>query len=130
MIGKQKFKDKFNPKNYQEKDRVYRPVSGCVNIQRLWIWNKDEREYQSPERGKIYEVRRYELKPDGTKRRATKYCQSLDEGRSWQNGTDEGVPPGKLKPPVPMPAQVPIPAPIIEPPLTPVIPLTELPSLS
>lgn len=132
MIGKQKFKDKFNPKNYQEKDRVYRPVPGCVNIQRLWIWNKDEREYQSPERGKIYEVRRYELKPDGTKRRVTKYCQILDEGRSWQNGTDEGEPPSRLKPLVPMslppPASAPIPAATIEPTPTPVASATEVTS--
>lgn len=104
-------KQKFNPKVYQGKDRVYRPTPGCVNIQRLWIWNADEKEYQSPERGKIYEVRRYEMTSEGNKRRVTKYCQTLEEARGWQNGTDEGEPQGKLKTPVVIPAGIPMVAP-------------------
>lgn len=75
---------KFNPKVYKGKDRLYSPVQGTVGIQRLWFWNDEEKEYRAPERGKIYEARRYDATFFGGKKRVTKYFETLDEARAWQ----------------------------------------------
>ena len=81
--------NKFNPKIFAGRKRIYRPVPGCINIQRLWIWDKKHHEYCAPLRGKFYETRRYEPTPEGFRRRNTRYFASLEEARRWQGATEK-----------------------------------------
>ena len=41
-------KSKFDPKTYQNKDRVYRPIPGANNILRLWVWSNENRNTAHP----------------------------------------------------------------------------------
>ncbi|MEY2987434.1 MAG: hypothetical protein RJB13_955 [Pseudomonadota bacterium] len=74
---------RFNHKQFTGKKRVYRSISGTVGIQRLWFWDEDKNEYTSPEKGRLYEARRWEKIPTG-KKRVTRYFDSLDAAREWQ----------------------------------------------
>ncbi|MEY3903432.1 MAG: hypothetical protein RL189_2738, partial [Pseudomonadota bacterium] len=51
---------RFNHKMFNGKVRVYRSVAGTVGIQRLWVWDAEKNEYTAPEKGKLYEARRWE----------------------------------------------------------------------
>ena len=55
---------RFNHKMFTGKLRIYRSVAGTVGIQRLWVWDGEKNEYTAPEKGKLYEARRWE-KPNG-----------------------------------------------------------------
>lgn len=79
---------KFNPKQYQDKARIYRPVVGAPRVLRLWVWDADRLEYTPPEQGKCYEARRYEMR-DGRRVRVKSYFDSLEAARAWQTGRDE-----------------------------------------
>lgn len=83
---------KFNPKQFTGRKRIYRPVPGCINIERLWVWNHERGQYDAPERGKLYETRRYEPTTEGGRRRMTRYFETLDEARVWQSGATQSIP--------------------------------------
>jgi len=83
---------KFNPKTFLGKPRIYRPTPGTVNINRLWIWDADRGEYGTPERGKIYEARRYESNVTGGKVRVKRYFDTLDDARRWQAHLSDDTP--------------------------------------
>lgn len=78
--------DKFNQKCFLGKTRIYRPVPGTTNICRLWIWDNERKAYSAPERGKVYEARRYEPRLSGGKTRVKKCFATLEEARAWQGG--------------------------------------------
>jgi integrase len=78
-------KMKFNPKQYQGKARVYPQVAGAPGIRRLWIWNEKRQEYLSPQRGKPFEARRYEVTGDGKRSRTKQAFETLQAARSWQS---------------------------------------------
>ncbi len=65
---------KFNPKQYQGKPRIYRPVPGAPRVLRLYVWNQSVLEYEP----KGYEARRYETAANGTAIRKKKWVLSLD----------------------------------------------------
>ena len=71
--------DRFNAKTYQGKDRVYQPVPGKTGILRLYIWDKNKKQYVDPP-GKKYDVRRIEIGENGKKRRRKKMFAHLDQG--------------------------------------------------
>ncbi len=76
---------KFNPRNYTGKDRIYVPIIRHSRVSRLYIWNKDKKQYVIPSRGKSYRARRYE--PFGIEEklaRREKFFFSLEEARRWQ----------------------------------------------
>ena len=75
---------KFNPKQYQEKPRIYRPVPGAPRVLRLYVWNPTAQEYEP----KGYEARRYETAADGTATRKKKSFETLEEARHWQRGVE------------------------------------------
>lgn len=81
---------RFNHKVFTGKLRVYRPIAGTTGIQRLWVWDAEKNEYTSPEKGKLYEVRRWEKIPTG-KKRVTRYFDNLDAAREWQSHVRVGV---------------------------------------
>jgi integrase len=75
---------KFNPKQYQGKPRIYRPVPGAPRVLRLYVWNPAALEYEP----KGYEARRYETAADGTASRKKKSFETLEEARHWQRGVE------------------------------------------
>jgi hypothetical protein len=77
---------KFDPKLYLHRNRIYRPVVGAPRILRLWVWDSEVLQYQSPNQGKCYEARRYELDSSGKRIRKKQYFQTLEEARKWQMG--------------------------------------------
>ena len=77
-------KSKFNPKLYQDKPRIYRPVPGAPRVLKLFIWDEVATEYQP----KGYEARRYETAADGSTSRKKKSFETLDEARHWQRGVE------------------------------------------
>lgn len=77
-------KKKFNPKEYQNKARIYCPVAGAVRIQRLWVWDSERSEYAPPERGKCFEARRWGANSEGKRTRCKQSFESLNEARDWQ----------------------------------------------
>ncbi len=78
-------KSKFDPKTYQNKERVYRPIPGANNILRLWVWSKEKQEYRTPERGNVFDARRYEYNEKGGRRRVKRTFETLEEARAWQS---------------------------------------------
>jgi integrase len=78
-------KSKFDPKTYQNKERVYRPIPGANNILRLWVWSKEKEEYRTPERGNVFDARRYEYNEKGGRRRVKRTFETLEEARAWQS---------------------------------------------
>lgn len=82
---------KFNPKVFQDKDRVYPPVAGAPNIRRIYIWDEARKEYRPPSRGKIYVARRYEIDAGGKKKRMSGYFESLEDARNWQSFIDSSA---------------------------------------
>jgi integrase len=81
---------KFNPKTYQDRDRVYLGLKGERGIQRLWVWIKERCIYDAPENGRMYEARRYESNGKGGTSRARRSFRTLEEARKWQRGIEEG----------------------------------------
>lgn len=75
---------KFNPKLYQGKPRIYRPVPGAPRVLRLHVWNPEALEYEP----NGYEARRYETGADGTAIRRKKSFETLEEARFWQRGVE------------------------------------------
>lgn len=71
---------KFNPKQYQGKKRVYVKVPLSPNISRLYIWNEETREYAAPSRGKPYIASRRKPGED----REKEFFFSVEKARSWQ----------------------------------------------
>ncbi len=71
---------KFNPKQYQGKKRVYVKVPLSPNISRLYIWDEEAHEYLTPTRGKAYIASR---RRSGEKR-AKQFFRSVEEARTWQ----------------------------------------------
>ena len=82
-------KSKFDPRKYQNKERIYRPILGATNILRLWVWSKEKEEYRAPERGKIFDARRYEYNEKGGRQRVKRTFETLEEARAWQNYAGE-----------------------------------------
>ena len=77
--------DKFNPKVYKGKARVYTAIPKAPRISRMWIWDEDAKEYKSPLQGKIYYAARYETDLSGNKKRHYAFFDTLDECREWQS---------------------------------------------
>lgn len=71
---------KFNPKQYQGKKRVYVKVPLSPNISRLYIWDDGAHEYLAPTRGKNYIASR---RRQGEKR-VKQFFRSVEEARTWQ----------------------------------------------
>ena len=88
---------KFDPKIYQNKNRIYRPVPGATNILRLWVWSAEKKEYRTPERGNVFDVRRYEYNGQGGRRRVKRYFETLEAARAWQNYAAGISSPGKTQ---------------------------------
>lgn len=76
---------RFDPKEYQEKERIYRAVPGTTMISRLLVWNVVKGEYTSPERGKVFDARRWEKSEQGGRRVRKAYFETLEEARAWQS---------------------------------------------
>ena len=85
-------KKKFSTKDYQGKERIYRAVPGATMIARLLIWDAEKKEYRSPERGKIFDARRWEPTLMGGKRLHKAYFETLEEARAWQAHLPDAVP--------------------------------------
>jgi integrase len=79
---------KFNSKTYAGKPRIYVSVPRAPRISRLWIWNKNAKEYRAPENGKPYMVGRYETDSLGTRKRRYQFFSSVEEARVWQSGVE------------------------------------------
>lgn len=77
-IGKKTFKIR----EYQG-DRIRVPVSGCLNIRKIYHWNKLLKKYVEPPRGSKYEARRSRGK---NKEREVKNFDFLQEAKDWQVG--------------------------------------------
>lgn len=77
-------KHKFNPKLYQDKPRIYRPVPGAPRVLKLYVWDEEALEY----RPNGYEARRYETAADGATSRKKKSFETLEEARYWQRGVE------------------------------------------
>lgn len=77
-------KEKFDPKIYQGKDRIYRRIKGYEGVLRIFIWNPRIAQYAFSETGKICLARRWEVSDYGKKVRVTQYFDSLEEARSWR----------------------------------------------
>jgi integrase len=74
---------KFNPKHYQEKKRIYRPVAGAKLIAKVLAWDEEKLEYREPPRGNCYLARRVEIV--GEKRRlVAQSFETLEAARNWQ----------------------------------------------
>lgn len=69
---------KFDPKVYRGKARVYVPVAGHPGIQKLMVWTGDQ--YAPPPRGKAFLARR-----PGLEGREVEYHDTLAEAREWRN---------------------------------------------
>jgi len=52
---------------------------------RLWVWSAEKKEYRTPERGNVFDSRRYEYNGQGGRRRVKRYFETLEEARAWQN---------------------------------------------
>ena len=70
-------------KTYQGKDRIYVAVPRAPRISRLWVWNAERGEYQSPPNGKCYFARRYK---NGV--REYRFLASVEDARAWQSGEE------------------------------------------
>ncbi|NOT79315.1 MAG: site-specific integrase [Bacteriovoracaceae bacterium] len=79
---------KFNPKIFQNKQRIYVTTPNANRISRLYIWDEDKKEYYPPEYGKPYMARRYE-----NEKRVQKFFEKLEEARNWQQGIENPVNP-------------------------------------
>ncbi len=77
-------KRRFDSKKYQGKDRIFVSVSGCLGVQRIWIWNKERSEYAPPVQGLAYIARRYEQTPQGGRKRIRRAFETIDAARDWQ----------------------------------------------
>jgi integrase len=75
---------KFNPKQYQDKNRVYVKVPRANLITRLYSWDAEKKEYRAPQSGKPYFARRYEIDSNGKRVLKGQYFEELDEARLWQ----------------------------------------------
>jgi integrase len=81
-------RNKFNPKVYLGKDRIYRPFPGAPRISKVYVWDEKRKEYHSPEFGKSFLTRRYEPDSDGNLKRTIQYFYTLEEARRWQAGLE------------------------------------------
>jgi hypothetical protein len=54
---------KFNPKVYGGKPRLYAAVPRAPRISRLWVWDKGSKEYRTPPQGKCYMAKRKRRMP-------------------------------------------------------------------
>jgi len=75
---------RFNPKQYLGKFRIFKKVSGEKDLQRIWCWNDHKKSYQPPPNGHPFVARRYETTPSGGRTRVKKTFASLEEARQWQ----------------------------------------------
>lgn len=79
---------KFNPKVYGGKPRLYVAVPRAPRISRLWVWDEGSKEYRTPPQGKCYMAKRYETDAFGVRARRVQFFAALEEARSWQAGSD------------------------------------------
>ena len=74
--------EKLNFRTYQG-DRIRVPIVGCLNIRRIYCWNKLLSKYVDPKRGGRYEARRSR---GLNQEREMKYFDCLQDARDWQTG--------------------------------------------
>jgi integrase len=75
-------KKKFNPKVFQEKLRVFQPVSSFRGISKQWNWNATKNCYEVTAKSP-FQVRKTVLK-FGLPQRLTRFFETGDEARIWQ----------------------------------------------
>jgi integrase len=76
-------KRKFDPKKFQGKKRIYRPVPGATLIARVLVWDEEKKEYREPPRGNFYLARRVE-RPEGKRKIVAQAFETIDAARDWQ----------------------------------------------
>ena len=81
---------KFNPKVYSGKTRVFTAIPQAPRISRMWYWDENAKEYKAPSNGIIYYAARYEADSNGNKKRHYGSFATLEECRDWQKATAEG----------------------------------------
>lgn len=72
-------KDRFNPKQYQNKSRVEKTVA--TNVVRVWAWNSRLSQYEPG----AFLARRWEARPAGGKMQIRQSFGSLEDARAWQS---------------------------------------------
>ncbi|MBX9703117.1 MAG: tyrosine-type recombinase/integrase [Silvanigrellaceae bacterium] len=80
---------RFQHKVYQGKKRVFHAVPGTQGIRRIFNWDEEKKEYRAPTFGKMFDARRWELLPNGGRKRVTKLFATLDEARAWQRKLEQ-----------------------------------------
>ena len=80
--------EKFNPKKYRGKQKVYIAVPFAPRVSRLWAWDDKNQEYRAPNEQKCYMARRWE-KTDDRKKRTYQFFDSLEDARLWQVEADK-----------------------------------------
>jgi len=88
---------RFNPKEYQGKNRIYNQLHQYPRVSKLWIWNKGRNEYEVPVRGKAYCARKYTPSSVGRKR-VNKFFDSLAEALEWQSSQEPRSVNNKMEP--------------------------------
>lgn len=78
---------KFNPKEYEDKERIFKPVSGYSNISKLWTWNAEKLLYEVKAGTRPYQARKKVLE-FGKRKRVTKYFETLEQALNWQHSTE------------------------------------------
>lgn len=81
-------KQKFDPKQYLGKTRIYRSVPSHRGISKILIWNGDRRLYDLPPMGSLYRATRYEVDQNQRRKRVFQYFEELDDALNWQAGVD------------------------------------------
>ncbi len=79
--------DKFNPKQYRGKNKIFVAVPFAPRVTRIWVWSETYKEYRPAEVQKQYVGRRWELR-NGERIRAYQCFESLETVRAWQDETE------------------------------------------
>ena len=78
--------EKFDPKVYLNKTRIYRSINGYSGIARTYVWNGSE--YVDPPNGGRYLVRKTIIQTNGDTDRVSKQFDDLESARCWKDGID------------------------------------------
>src|SRR3989344_3352070 len=92
MASKKEKAMKFDPKKYQNKERIYKTLVGYHRISRLYVWDKNKKRYDVPQQGKSYLAKKSERNTEGKRVRVSKYFETLQDALDWQSGKIEQNP--------------------------------------
>ena len=83
---------KFNPKVYAGKKRVFISIPTAPRVSRIWYWDESAKEYKVPSNGVSYYAARYGTDSSGNKKRQYGSFAGLEECRQWQEAVVAEVP--------------------------------------